>query len=60
MMASAAPDPRCERCSHPRADVEGFIVIHKGRPGTYICFACIDDMKVIVEHVRAETSVNSS
>ena len=42
----------CERCSHPREDVEGFVVIHKGGGKTAICFGCIDDLGVIVEHSR--------
>jgi hypothetical protein len=44
----------CERCSHPREDVEGFVVIHKGGSKTAICFACIDDLKVIADQVRRQ------
>ncbi len=54
MSAGPKPDPRCERCSHPQTDVEGFIIIHKGRPGTYLCYACIDDLKTIIEYARQQ------
>jgi hypothetical protein len=53
MKTAPTRSPICERCSHPREDVEGFIAIHKGGMAMYICFSCIDDMKVIADRYRA-------
>jgi hypothetical protein len=49
-------NPTCVGCNRTHEESEGIIAIHKGGMPTWLCFGCIDGLKLIVDAARRDAS----
>jgi len=54
MSKGAPPNPTCEGCSRSVGETSGMVSLRKGGMPVYLCYDCVDALKVIVEHDRQQ------
>jgi len=48
--------PTCIGCSRPKEESEGMVGIHHGGMPTWLCWGCIDGLKLIVDAARRDAA----